>query len=201
MTIKDAQREFIVQEATKMFLASSIDKVTMSAIAKKVGVGEATMYRKYASKYALVIECAVYLGKEVYQRFQVPADTGTGYERLLAFYNSYYEIFVQQPEYYAFLFQLDNMLPEMPRAVKQPYESGIDAFWNLYNDAYAAGLADGSVRSVGDEQLFYYTTTHALLNLCKKLTCQGNLLTQDKSADKAGEVRCLIGIIMNSLRA
>ncbi|MCD8293756.1 MAG: TetR/AcrR family transcriptional regulator [Clostridia bacterium] len=200
MTIKDAQNNFIIKEATQMFLESSIDKVTISAIAKRVGVGEATLYRRYSTKQALVMECALYLGRDVYERFR-PAESGTGCERLEKFYDSYLEIFMQNPSYYAFLFQLDNMLPSVPRDEMTTYESGIDAFWDLFHDAYAAGLEDGSVCDVGDEKLFYYATTHALQNLCKKLTCQGNLIAQDASLDKAGEVRCLIGIIMNSLRA
>ncbi|MCD8286298.1 MAG: TetR/AcrR family transcriptional regulator [Clostridia bacterium] len=201
MTLKDAQNGFIIREATKMFLESSIDKVTISAIAKRVGVGEATLYRWYNTKQALVMECAMYLEKDVYGRFQVPAEGGTGYERLQRFYESYLEIYVKDPSFYSFLFQLDNMLPEMPKDEMQPYESGIDAFWDLYNGAYKAGLEDGTVRDIGDEKLFYLTTTHAILNLCKKLTCQGNLISQDNSTDKAGEVKCLIDIIMYSLRA
>ncbi|MCD8308164.1 MAG: TetR/AcrR family transcriptional regulator; helix-turn-helix transcriptional regulator [Clostridia bacterium] len=201
MTLKDAQNGFIISEATKMFLESSIDKVTISAIAKRVGVGEATLYRRFSTKQTLVMECALYLGKEVYGRFQVPSEEGTGYERLHRFYDSYLEIFIKDPSYYAFLFQLDNMLPEAPADEMHAYESGIDAFWDLYNAAYGAGLEDGTIRNVGDERLFYYSTTHALQNLCKKLTCQGNLIAQDASLDKAGEVRCLIDIIMYSLHA
>ncbi len=199
-TVKDAENQFIIRKAAEMFLASSIDKVTMSAIAKEVGVGEATLYRRYSTKQSLVLECAVYLCTDVYSRFRKPTEGKNGYEQMEQFYNTFLEIFECDPAFYAFLFQFDNLLPELPKTELPPYESGIDAFRYLFHDGYTAGLADGSVCEV-DENLFYFTTTHAILNLCKKLTCQGELISQDMAADKAGEVRCLIDIIMYRLRA
>lgn len=48
--LKDAENRFIIETATRMFLGSSIDKVTMADIAREVGIGEATLYRRYSTK-------------------------------------------------------------------------------------------------------------------------------------------------------
>ena len=45
--------------------------------------------------------------------------------------------------------------------------------------------------------LFYYSTTHAMLSLCKKLAAEGRIVRQDDLTDKRQEVRTIIEIILN----
>lgn len=198
--LKDAENRFIIETATRMFLGSSIDKVTMADIAREVGVGEATLYRRYSTKQRIVLECATLLCGEVYSRFKKPADGKNGYEQLEQFYNTFLEIFEDNPQFYAFIYRFDVMIADLPESELGSYENEIDNFRYLFHDGYTARLRDGSVREV-DELPFYYSTTHALLNLCKKLTCQGELISQDRTIDKADEVRTLIDIVLYRLQA
>ena len=55
----------------------------------------------------------------------------------------------------------------------------------------------GTVKEIKDIQLFYLTTTHALVGLCKKLT-EGKILEQDKYGKE--EVEMLISIFLNNLK-
>ena len=74
----------------------------------------------------------------------------------------------------------------------------IRQFWTA--EAYNDGLIDGSVRKVEDLELFYFSSTHALIELCKKKAIVEDILVQDKAIDKSGEIKCLIGIILNNLK-
>ena len=66
--------------------------------------------------------------------------------------------------------------------------------------AYELGLKDGSIKEQKDIETFYFSTTHALLELCKKLAAKKAVLSQDKHLQKKGEVQCLIDIIVESLK-
>ena len=82
----------------------------------------------------------------------------------------------------------------------QRYEDGLAYFKNAYFDAYKLGLEDQSVRAVSDLELFYFTTTHALIELCKKLSYEKGVLPQDEKINKANEIECLIKTFLNVLK-
>ena len=84
--MKDKAKEFIIDEACKMFLKDSIAGVTMSDIAKEVGVGDATMYRYFGSKQKIIMGVAVKLAKEVYEKYSKNDEDKTGFERIKDFY-------------------------------------------------------------------------------------------------------------------
>ena len=79
-----------------------------------------------------------------------------------------------------------------------PYESALDQFKNDFMKAYEVGLKDGSVKPQKDIEMFYFTTTHALLELCKKLSMK-EVLNQDKTIEKTSEIKCLINLILESI--
>ena len=64
--------------------------------------------------------------------------------------------------------------------------------------AYEQGLKDGSVKEQKDINLFYFSTTHALLELCKKLSLKA-VLNQDLIIAKEEEIKYLISIILAQL--
>ena len=104
------------------------------------------------------------------------------------------------PELYRFLSEFDAYCIG-EKVDLEEYADNIDRFKEAFMTDYAAGLDDGSVKDVGDAELFYYSTAHATISLCKKLALEGNLIRQDVRGDKAAEVKTLIGIILASLRA
>ena len=79
------------------------------------------------------------------------------------------------------------------------YASGLDMFKTLFAQAYHQGLSDNSVSPVRDWETFYYATTHALLELCKKLST-AEIVRQDKSANKEEEIKTLTEMILYKLK-
>ena len=52
---KHAQEIVMAEETTKLFLGRSINEVTIKDIANHIGVGEATIYRHYKTKFNMVL--------------------------------------------------------------------------------------------------------------------------------------------------
>ncbi len=200
MGLRDAKINFIIEHATKLYLEKSISEVTIKDIAVETGVGEATIYRYFANKKNIVMRSALNLQQKVYNDF-FKLSGNTGFEKLSKFYNSYLDIFRSRPEQYKFINEFDAYMLQEDRSKLDEYSDGLDLFKKEYLEAYVEGLKDGSVRDVGNIELFYYSTTHALLGLCKKLATKIDIVRQDGLFSKDLEIKQLADIILYSIKA
>ena len=199
MSLKDAKVNFLVDMATDLFMTRSISEVTIKDIAVSAQVGEATIYRYFGSKQNIVVHAAMKIQSIVSKDFFNLEKGKNGYEKLKVFYESYYEIFIKHPNFYKFLSEFDAYVSVEDSSITNPYESAIDFYKNFYMDAYELGLKDGSVRKQNNIEMFYFSTTHALLELAKKLAFKKAVLNQDNRIEKTSELQCLIDIILGSL--
>ena len=69
MSLKNAKINFLVDMATDLFMARSINEVTIKDIAVAAQVGEATIYRTFGSKQNIVLQAAMKLQGIVSQEF------------------------------------------------------------------------------------------------------------------------------------
>ncbi|MBR5987165.1 MAG: hypothetical protein IK037_01220, partial [Clostridia bacterium] len=120
--------------------------------------------------------------------------------RLSRFYYRFYEIFGDHKDYYRFLSEFDAYCLSEEIDIPEAYSDNLDVFKERFVAAYKAGIEDGSVKKVWDLDLFYYSTTHAMLSVCKKLATESHIVRQDDFTDKRQEVRLMIDIILNSLK-
>ena len=199
MSLKDAKISFLVDIATDLFMARSISEVTIKDIAITAQVGEATIYRYFGSKQNLVMQAAMKLQTIVSEGFFRLEKGKNGYEKLALFYESYYDIFMKHSNFYKFLNEFDSYIASEKSDNMNLYENAIDQYKVFYMDAYKMGLKDGSVKKQKDIEMFYFSTTHALLELCKKLAFKKAVLNQDILIEKDSEIKCLIDIILVSL--
>lgn len=199
MSLKDAKVNFLVDMATDLFMVRSIGEVTIKDIAVAAQVGEATIYRYFGSKTNIVIQSAMKIQGVVSTDFFNLEKGKNGFDKLKVFYESYYEIFVKHPNFYKFLNEFDAFVSVEDSSIINPYESAIDSYKNFYMDAYQLGLKDGTVKKQDDIEIFYFSTTHALLELAKKLAFKKAVLKQDNRIEKNSELQCLIDIILKSL--
>ena len=200
MSLKDAKINFLVDIATDLFMSHSVNEVTIRDIATSAQVGEATIYRYFGNKQNVVIQAAMKIQGIVSEDFFKLEKGKTGFEKLVLFYQSYYEIFTKHPNFYKFLSEFDVYMSGEHSDAINPYEEAIDSYKDFYMQAYVLGLKDGSIKEQKDIETFYFSTTHALLELCKKLAAKKVVLTQDKHLQKKGEVQCLIDIIVDSIK-
>ena len=199
MSLKDAKVNFLVDIATDLFMARSISEVTIKDIAIAAEVGEATIYRYFGSKQNIVIQPAMKIQDIVSADFFDLSKCSKGFDKLKIFYESYYEIFIKHPTFYKFLNEFDAYVSIEDASIINPYENAIDAYKNSYMEAYKLGLKDGSVKEQKDIEMFYFATTHAILELAKKLAFKKAVLNQDKNIEKDKELQCLITVALNTL--
>ena len=198
MSLKDVKINFLVDIATDLFMCRSVQEVTIHDIAVSAQVGEATIYRYFGNKQNLVIQAAMKIQNIVSADFFKLDEGKNGFEKMAIFYQSYLNIYNKHPNFYKFLEEFDSFISS-DNTDTNSYEAVIDQYKAFYMDAYLEGLKDGSIKKQNDIESFYFSTTHALLELCKKMAFKKAVLKQDKSVGKEKEIQCLIDIILMSL--
>ena len=196
MSIKQAKIDYIVSVASQLFLSKGIESVTLKDIAKEVGVGEATIYRHFTTKQNLVMLAAQSMANDLHNKYFDLDDTANGISMIEAFYNNFLKIYEEHPEYYRFISDFDIMVHE--DSSLEEYEYSLLPYMEVYLDAYERGLIDKTINKIDNIQLFYITTTHALMGLCKKLTKDSVVLKQDTFGKQ--EVEMLIDTIIYKLK-
>ena len=199
MSLKDAKVNFLVDIATDLFIVRSIQEVTIKDIAISAQVGEATIYRYFGKKQALVVQSAMKLQQEVNADYFKLEEGKNGFEKIKIFYMSYFHIYINHPEFYKFINEFDSFMGEDDSNAIDPYESVVGQYEKVYMKAYEEGLKDGSIKKQKDIKMFYFSTTHALLELCKKLSIRKAVLNQDNLVEKKDQILCLIDIVLSSL--
>ena len=200
MSLKDVKRNFLVETATQLFLSKGIDNVTIKDIADEAGVGEMTIYRYFKKKTNIVAESVMLLQQTVLVNYFKLDNGKTGFEKLSIFYNSYLGVFKDRPDFFRFIREFDLLMREEETNSLQAYESGLSVFKNQYFEAYELGLKDGSVKKIDNLELFYFTSTHALIELCKKLSYERVVLSQDEKINKVDEINCLINAFLTMVK-
>ena len=199
MTIKDAKNNFIIERALALFLERTINEVTVHDIAVRAGVGEATVYRYFSTKQNLVCAVAVKLERQIFDTYFDLSQASDGWGKLALFYRSYLKIFSTHREFFKFINEFDAYMLSEGKTDSNEYASGLDNFKALCSDAYEQGVADGSIAPVSDWDIFYYATTHALMELCKKLST-ADIVRQDLNSNKEKEIFTLTEIILHILK-
>ena len=198
--LKDVKKNFFVDTAIKLFLSESIEKVTIKDIATEAGVGEMTIYRYFGSKRNIVAEAVIRLQNIVFTDYFKIDETKSGYERLEMFYNTFLNVFTNRPEFFKFIKEFDIFMMNEPSDMLQEYEDELSRFKAVYLYCYKTGLEDGTVRNIEDVELFYFTSTHALIELCKKLSYSKGVLPQDEKIEKNKELKCLINVFLSTVK-
>ena len=198
MKLKKAKEDFIIASATKLFLDKSINEITIKDIANDVGISEATLYRMFNKKENIVIKVAIKLQTNLFQEYFDLDNDKKGIDLIKQIYDVFLKIFEKNVEYYKFINEFDNYILDKDIEVDE-YEENMKLFYDRFLFAYEKGLNDGSIKKIQDTYLFYTTTAHALLSLCKKLA-SGAILKIDEKINNLEEIKLLIDLIMFNLR-
>ena len=199
MSLKDAKQNFLVDIATDLFMCRSIQDVTIKDIAVSAQVGEATIYRYFGKKQTLVVQAAMKLQQAVNAESFKLNEGKNGFEKIKIFYLSYLQIFDSHPDFFKFINDFDAYMAGEQGDEMDSYESVVGQYKTAYMKAYQEGLKDGSIKAQNNIEMFYYSTTHALLELCKKLSIKKAVLSQDNVVKKRAQIQCLVDIILSAL--
>jgi len=167
----NARREAIVGAAEELFLDKGFQNVTMEEIARKAEFTRPTLYAYFRNKAELYL---VIFTKISLIRWKMLNDAmatkDTGFEKLYAFGDTYYEFSIKYPEYLKFMLYwdhygipFDTINPDIANAFIQPRDT---ARLDLVN-AFELGIADKTIRDdIKIEYVMPYLciTTRAVLN-------------------------------------
>ena len=201
MNFKDLKRNYIIDSAKKLFLNSSIAEITVKDISSVTGIGEATVYRYFKTKENLATAVSLSLQQDVLKLPFEEKDV-TGLQQIENFFNLFKHIFAENKEYFKFLYEFDTVyLKNIKNKENKEYSLGLDVFYDIFMKYYEQGLKDKSIRAHENIKLYYYTCTHSLLELCKKLASTDYGLKQDNEVKKLSEIEYLISIFISVLKA
>ena len=198
MGFKDLKRDYIIDSAKKLFLNKSISEITIKDISAVSDLGEATIYRYFSNKENLVIAVSISIQQDI---LSVPFtnEEKNGLEQIRDFFEVFKNIFIEHKNYFKFIAEFDTIY--LNNIKNKEYSLGLDVFCDLFMRAYDLGLKDKSIKEVKDIKLYYYTCTHSLLELCKKLASTESGLKQDQEVSKIDEIEYLISLFISVLKA
>lgn len=197
--LEQLKKDFVIDQAMKLFEKDGIAGVTVADIAAACEMGEATIYRYFGKKQNIVLACGVRIAGRILTIMNREEENLSGFEQLRRFYGIFPEVFRRQPELYRFIYRFDAYLVQEKLEDLTEYEDSLDSFKEIFDRSYAQGLADGTVAPLEKPEIFYYATTHALLNLCKKLSMDP-ITAKDTQISKPEEIETVITLILNGLR-
>ncbi len=200
--LKEARRKVIVEEAKKLYLEKGVEQVTIADLANHLSIGEASLYRYFGKKQVLVVEAAIMTWQEILEKMTNLPMKPTGFENLEDFYGFFLSIFHEHPEFFQFVEDFDALIAKEPLSdeLLTAYEEVILSIKKRFDDFYVKGIQDGSVQCDLDPDIFYFSTSHALLGLCKKLANRKGLLKYEDRIDKSAQIESLITIFLKHIK-
>lgn len=189
--IQQKKYELIIEEAKHLFLNHRIESVTISDVAKHLGMGEATLYRYFGKKHHLVVEVAIALWRDVEEKLAELSNKSTGLTYIHQFFQLFHTVFKEEPAWYLFVADFDLKLIEEPLTTseKERYEQVLGDIKTHFDRAISTWI---NPNSVCDLNIYYYTTTHAIIGLCKKLAAYPPLLTYETEMIAEQQIELLI---------
>ena len=200
--LKEARRKAIVEEAKKLYLEKGVEQVTIADLANHLSIGEASLYRYFGKKQVLVVEAAIMTWQEILEKMTNLPMKPTGFENLEDFYGFFLSIFHEHPEFFQFVEDFDALIAKEPLSdqLLTAYEEVILSIKKRFDDFYVKGIQDGSVQCDMDPDIFYFSTSHSLLGLCKKLANRKGLLKYEDRIDKSAQIESLITIFLKHIK-
>jgi AcrR family transcriptional regulator len=202
---QDLRRE-IIANARDLFIENGITPVKMTDIAERSGVGVASLYRWFGTKKELAIEVGIstweMVGAYLDGVFTSPVYLEkSGRERCGDLLKLFYAAYTGHPEMLRYLRDFDIFIQREGVSPEElvDYERSILDLQTPAREAYAVGLADGSIRPM-DFDTYYYTATHALMALAQKLVCAGGLVASDSAVSGENQLLALIDIFTAYLK-
>ncbi len=190
MNLKQVKFEHILEASKAFVLKEGLSHLTISSLAKELNIGEATIYRYFGTKTKLIIEIGVSLWEDAYQLLNNKKSNKTGYENIKIFYFTFYDMFTLNKNIFKVIDELDQMLSKksVNDSLLDSYNEVILKVKNIFDNYYQQGIEDNSVNSTVDSNLFYFSSTHMLLGLCKKLATQYHLIPCDECVEDKQQI-------------
>jgi len=172
--LEENKLHFIIKEAKRLMLSSSIEEVTMSLLAKDIGLGEATLYRYFGKKENIVIRVAISMWEDIAKKYfedsRITQDL-TGIECIRTYLEAFKELYEEDIKFILFIQNFDNYIQKSGMQLKQlnQYDKLFEDMKKRFAVYFKKGVDDNTIRNDIDSEVYYYATTHSIQNLIVKL--------------------------------
>ena len=197
---RDKTHSVIIDSATVLFLEKGFNQTTIKDIALSANLGEATVYRHFATKEDLLLSVSVLLSQKILDDSFQKTEGQNGYSLIAKFYELFLIIFKDNKNYYRLLNDIDLVLTSHKELDQKKYSDLLLKYKDYFLEVYQKGIEDKSLRTINNLIEFYYATTHAIMSLAKKLALDA-VLEQDLTINKELELKTLIDIILSYIRS
>ncbi len=200
-TLKQAKYDLVLENIKELILEKGLNNLTITDIAKEIGIGEATIYRYFNTKVNLAIEVGIRLWEEIFQELRNQINKDTGYENIEQFLTYFDYGFMNNNSIFSFLQQFDNLMitENVDKTLLIKYDDVLLKIKLIFDEYFDKGLKDNSIIPI-DRDIFYYTTTHMLLGICYRLAHHNKILPSDELIDDSTQIKTAIKICLNYIR-
>jgi len=188
--------DFIIDEAGKLMLKSSISEVTMKVLANDIGIGEATLYRYFGRKENIVINAAIMMWKDISKNYFEnigSTENLTGIECVRKYWEVFQKLYDTNANFLLFIKDFDNYVQTSGMNVNQLREYN-DLFAQLehrFSEYYLKGVKDKTIRGDIDPQIYYFAASHSIQNLAIKLAGRP-IIEVDEKIDHDQQIKMAI---------
>lgn len=191
--------ESIIKAALEIFKKKSIDSTKMTEVAELSGVGVATIYRYFNTKFELAKAAGSMLWEKeisgLYQQYDKDNfNASNGFEKVQDILALMLHVYENHPEYIRFLENFDNFIVQenITKEMLHDYDIRIAAQKDRFIAAMEEGKEDGTILKTIESNEFYYTITHALISLSQKLLIRGHIIESDEIVTGDAQIKLLI---------
>ncbi len=202
------RREKMVCAAYECFCRRGIAGTSIADIAREAEFGEATLYRYFANKETLVLECGMLFWSKVRdfmeeERLGPNFAAKSGMEQVEALIWRAYAFYRQNTAAFRLIHDLDGMLlsGKVGKGQVSGYEQAVDQMRPVLCDAIEKGKRDGSIADHGDTTVLYYALTNGIFSMMQKQAAAGRLLESDATVGEEQKLTQLLELLAAGLRA
>lgn len=196
----------ILQASLLLFCEKGIEETSIEEVAKKAGVGPATIYRYFVTKAELAISAGMAYWKKIAEKYlhrlsgKEYAEMN-GMEQMRCIFRIFESIFKEEFLFLKFLQEFDIFVRKYQISKERlaEYEEYILNLKPYVTDALEKGLRDGSIAFSYTVDEIYFSITHTLLSLMQKLSYNGSILSSDEQIELALQLQITEELLLKGL--
>ncbi len=200
MSKYDERRIHIRSCAKSLFIEKGIEQTTFIDIARRAGVGEATVYRHFLNKSNIAMDIAIEYANTYAEYFEHldPSDTMTNYQRFEALLDHYIDLFENGPDYFIYLEHFDNYTSRNGKIEGfEAYEAAFAKVFQWVSNKTNRNSEENEIDI--DLVKLGYTFNISFLSLCQKLLLRGHVLAKDDRYIGIENLYSMKEVMMDSL--
>jgi AcrR family transcriptional regulator len=149
--VKEMKRDFIIEVAKGLFFEKGYENTSIDEVAKSAGISKSTLYTYVKGKEDLFISIHYNGMKLRVEQLKIEMNSKTtGYDKIYAFGEVYYNFYKQNPGYFKLhMFEDYNSInkEKVKTFIYQEFDNLLNEVISLVRSAFESGIQDGSLKN------------------------------------------------------